>query len=134
MTNKVADVAVIGGGPAGAISALTLAQRGRSVVLLEKEQFPRFRIGESLLPYMAGLLERLGIWDALDAQGYVDKFGAEFIDPSATKFLSGVWRADFSRQGEGRHSRTFQVKRAHFDRVLLEQAEAAGRVSSREPM
>lgn len=60
MIDNAVDVVVIGGGPSG-ISVLVAAQRGRSVVLLEKEEFPRFQIGEFLLPYMAGLLEQLGI-------------------------------------------------------------------------
>jgi FADH2-dependent halogenase len=95
-------------------------------MLLEKEEFPRFHIGESLLPYMAGLLEQLGIWDVVASQGYVDKFGSEFIDATETRFFSGVFRADFSKQSGGRHSCTFQVERSEFDRLLLEQAVVAG--------
>jgi FADH2-dependent halogenase len=124
--SEIADVVVIGGGPAGAISAITLARQRRSVVVLEKDAFPRFHIGESLLPYMIGVLERLGIREQVEAQGYVTKFGGEFIDPTEKKFFSGVFRADFSKQGTGRHSRTFQVKRSDFDKVLLDQAAEAG--------
>jgi FADH2-dependent halogenase len=121
------DAVVIGGGPAGAVCAATLVKQGRSVVVLERQVFPRFHIGESMLPYMVGLLERLGLLDAVKAQGYVVKRGGEFIDPTGTKFFNtGVFRADFSKQGNGRHSETFQVERAHFDQVMLDQAHKAG--------
>ncbi len=127
MADTTFDAVVIGGGPAGAVCAATLVKQGRSVVVLERQVFPRFHIGESMLPYMVGLLERLGLLDAVKAQGYVVKRGGEFIDPTGTKFFNtGVFRADFSKQGSDRHSETFQVERAHFDQVMLDQAHKAG--------
>lgn len=126
MAKDTADVVVIGGGPAGAVSALVLAKQGHSVVVLEREPSPRFHIGESLLPYMMGLLDQIGLRETVESQGYVPKFGGEFIDPTETKFFEGVFRADFSKQGEGRHTSAFQVERARFDRMLVEQAEKAG--------
>ena len=58
---KTWDAVVIGGGPAGSSTAALLARAGRSVLLLEREQFPRFHVGESLLPYSLPLLDRLGV-------------------------------------------------------------------------
>ncbi|MGH3685375.1 MAG: NAD(P)/FAD-dependent oxidoreductase [Pseudonocardiaceae bacterium] len=127
MADTTFDAIVIGGGPAGAVCAATLAKQGYSVIVLERQAFPRFHIGESMLPYMVGMLERLGLLDAVKAQGYVVKRGGEFIDPTGTKFFNaGVFRADFAKQGAGRHSETFQVERSHFDQVMLDQAQQAG--------
>ncbi|MER5889013.1 NAD(P)/FAD-dependent oxidoreductase [Streptomyces sp. NPDC001941] len=126
MAKETADVVVIGAGPAGSVSAYMLAKQGHKVVLLEKERDPRFHIGESLLPYMMGLFERIGLRDVVASQDYVPKFGGEFIDPTEKKFFEGVFRADFTKQGTGRHDNAFQVERARFDRLLAEQAAAAG--------
>ncbi|MFG3497066.1 NAD(P)/FAD-dependent oxidoreductase [Streptomyces sp. NPDC047928] len=115
------DVVVVGGGPGGATTAATIAAEGKSVLLLEKAPFPRFHIGESLLPYMAGLLDQMGLLEKFRENGYVPKCGAEFTD------TSGMFRrVSFEDQGPGRHHRTFQVERAHFDNALLEHAREAG--------
>ncbi|WP_413809905.1 NAD(P)/FAD-dependent oxidoreductase [Streptomyces sp. OE57] len=115
------DVVIIGGGPAGATAAAEIAREGRSVLLLEKTPFPRFHIGESLLPYMAGLLEQMGLLEEFRGNGYVPKCGAEFTDS-----IGMFRRVSFEDQGPGRHHSTFQVERAHFDNALLQHARAAG--------
>src|SRR5437868_6041837 len=73
------DVIVIGGGPAGAAAATRLAQRGHRILLLEKEQFPRFHIGESMLPCAIPLIEQLGAMPRLEAANFLPKYAAEFV-------------------------------------------------------
>src|SRR5512142_2181796 len=70
------DVAVIGGGPGGSSAATALARRGRSVLLLERDRFPRFHIGESQLPWSNEVFRTLGVEEAIAAAGFVRKWGA----------------------------------------------------------
>src|SRR5271170_38724 len=80
LTNgKPYDAIVIGGGPAGSTAASTLAMKGRKVVLLEREKFPRYHIGESLLPYGYGTLERLGVLDKMKASHFTKKYSVQFV-------------------------------------------------------
>ncbi|MFM2167099.1 MAG: hypothetical protein RIS79_1470, partial [Verrucomicrobiota bacterium] len=72
------DVIIIGGGPAGATAAMTLRQAGRKVLVLEKEKFPRFHIGESLLPYNRPIFDELGLWSKIQSAGFMTKRGAQF--------------------------------------------------------
>src|SRR5262245_49632269 len=73
------DVLVIGAGPSGAVAATLLAQRGYSVLVLEKTHFPRFSIGESLLAYTAQMLLEAGLLDAVISAGFQYKNGASFV-------------------------------------------------------
>lgn len=116
------DVIVIGGGPAGSTAATLLARQGFSVLLLERERFPRFQIGESLLPYNNDLFERLGVTDQLANGDFVPKYGASFVTGDS-KFTSSF---RFDQNLEDPYRSAFQVKRADFDHLLLKNAEASG--------
>ena len=69
------DAAIIGGGPAGAAAAITLARQGARVAVVERERFPRFHVGESLLPYQGAVLDRLGVRAKIANAGFVEKYG-----------------------------------------------------------
>ena len=86
------DVIVVGGGPAGSTAATTLAQAGRRVLVLEKARFPRFHIGESLLPYNRKVFEELGVWEKIAAAGFTRKRAAQFVLGNGTR----ANRLDFS--------------------------------------
>jgi FADH2-dependent halogenase len=116
------DVLVIGGGPGGSTAATLLARAGKRVLLLEKERFPRFHIGESLLPYNSRIFQELGIQSTLEAAGFTRKWGAQFHLADGSKSLHLVFRnGRFTRE-----TAAFQVERATFDHVLLKQARASG--------
>lgn len=116
------DVIVIGAGPGGSTTATRLAQAGRSVLALERRKLPRFHIGESMLPTMNVICEKLGMFDRIKAQGYVPKHGAEFSRATSGKY----GRVPFTAQGPGRHHTTYQVERAHFDQILADHARESG--------
>ena len=116
------DFAVIGGGPAGSSAAITLAQRGYSVVLCERDRFPRFHIGESLLSTANDAFEALGVAERMEAAAFPEKWGARLFTHDG-KSGRGVNFADVS---EVRRPQTYQVPRAEFDQILLERAREVG--------
>jgi flavin-dependent dehydrogenase len=115
------DVLVVGGGPGGSTIAALLAERGRNVVLVEKEKHPRFHIGESLLPLNLPLLDRLGVKDQVAQIGML-KYGAEFISPYHDKTVT----FEFADAWDKRYPYAYQVRRSEFDHVLLKNAAAKG--------
>jgi flavin-dependent dehydrogenase len=121
-TESLYSAVVVGGGPAGSTAAAMLAGRGRSVLLLERERFPRFHIGESLLPLANEVLEELGLVEELRAAGHVEKRGATF------ETEDGALRARIAFESASgvAQPRTWQVPRAEFDHLLLRRARAAG--------
>jgi FADH2-dependent halogenase len=116
------DVIIIGCGPGGSSAATFLAREGKRVLVLEKEVFPRFHIGESLLPCNMTILREMGVLEALYAGGCLRKYGARFElgDGSATT------RFAFREGKYNREPEALQVERATFDHVLLKNARASG--------
>jgi flavin-dependent dehydrogenase len=125
--SEIFDVAIIGGGPAGTTAATLLAKRGRRVVLCERETFPRFKIGESLLPHSLETFDQLGVRAQLDAHAF-PKYGGEI----ATACGRRVQRFYFETALQLSHRTAYQVERAWFDQMLLDHARASG-VDVRQP-
>jgi flavin-dependent dehydrogenase len=114
------DVLIIGAGPAGSMAAALLASRGYEVLVLEKQRFPRFSIGESLLASTAELLSEAGMLDAVMACGFQYKNGAAFVrDDLYSEF-------NFADKFSAGYPFTFQVPRAQFDQVLANEAARRG--------
>jgi flavin-dependent dehydrogenase len=115
------DVVVAGGGPAGSSTANFLRQRRRRVLVLEREKFPRFHIGESLLPFGNEVWRELGVLEKMDAL-YIHKPGAKFIHEESgaafTYYFDQAIRPD--------NPYAYQVKRADFDKMLLDHAASLG--------
>ncbi|MDY0021703.1 NAD(P)/FAD-dependent oxidoreductase [Arenimonas caeni] len=114
------QVLIVGAGPAGSVAAALLRQQGRQVLMLEKQHFPRFSIGESLLPQSMEYLEKAGMLRAVVEAGFQYKNGAAFArDGAYTTF-------DFRQKSSPGWGTTYQVQRAVFDDVLAREAARAG--------
>ncbi|HEX3777859.1 MAG TPA: FAD-dependent oxidoreductase [Polyangiaceae bacterium] len=116
------DVIVIGGGPAGSATATRLAQAKRRVLLLEKERFPRFHIGESMLPCSLPFLEQLGAMPRVLAAEFLPKYAAEFVTADGALKRRYAF-AEGLVEGPGS---AFEVDRADFDAILLDNAAEHG--------
>ncbi|AEF53610.1 NAD(P)/FAD-dependent oxidoreductase [Marinomonas posidonica] len=114
------DVAIIGAGPSGAVAAAQLARNGHKVLVLEKQHFPRFSIGESLLPQSMELLEQAGMLQAVVEAGFQFKNGAAFANKGLYDFF------DFREKFSPGWGTTYQVQRAQFDKILADCATKDG--------
>jgi flavin-dependent dehydrogenase len=115
-----ADVVIIGAGPGGATAAALLARAGHSVQLVDKDDFPRFHIGESLLPCDLALFDRLGL--DMEALGFLYKGGAEFFDERSGEHATYLFKEGLT----GTPGYAYQVERAKFDKAVLDSALASG--------
>jgi flavin-dependent dehydrogenase len=120
MKKEISEILIIGAGPSGMVSASYLHDHGIKVLVVEKAIFPRFQIGESLIPQCMDNLEEAGLLDAIKAAGFQKKFGARFVKDQKTGEF------DFAHKyGEG-WDWTWQVPRADFDNCLAEEAQRKG--------
>ncbi len=116
------DVIIIGGGPAGSTAASVLAQKGRRVVVLEKEKFPRYHIGESLIPYTYFPLERIGMIEQMKASHFTVKLSVQFVGQRGRASQPFY----FFNQLKHEAASTWQVRRSEFDQMLLDNARKKG--------
>lgn len=121
MTEGIYDVAIIGGGPAGSTAATLLTLAGHRVVVLEREKFPRFHIGESLLPFSTKAFDRLGVREKLD-RTFLPKFGGEIISACGKRGVKFYFKDGFRAQRD----RAYQVTRSEFDKLLLDHSRENG--------
>jgi flavin-dependent dehydrogenase len=121
MKTDIYDVAIVGGGPAGSTAATLLARAGRRVIVLEREKFPRFHIGESLLPFSTQTFDRLGVREKLD-RTFLPKYGGEIVAACGTRGVKFYFKDGF----RSRRDRAYQVTRSEFDKLLLDHSRENG--------
>jgi flavin-dependent dehydrogenase len=117
------DALIIGAGPAGCAAAAILAEYGHRVLILEREKFPRYHIGESLLPFTFQPLQRLGLIDKMRRSAFVKKYSVQFVSPSGRASQPFYF---FNRYDRDTVAQTWQVLRSEFDQMLLDNAREKG--------
>jgi flavin-dependent dehydrogenase len=120
--NRTYDAIVIGCGPSGAAFSSVLASKGRRVIVLEREKFPRYHIGESLIPYTYFPLERMGMIEKMKASHFVNKHSVQFVSPDGRASHPFY----FFKQLKHPAAHTWQVLRSEFDQLLMENAREKG--------
>ena len=116
------DVLVIGAGPAGTAAAAVLSERGHRVLVLEREKFPRYHIGESLLPFTFYPLQRLGLVEKMRKSQFVKKYSVQFVSASGKASQPFYFSTRYSEDV----AQTWQVLRSEFDQMLVDDARAKG--------
>src|SRR5437870_3405773 len=117
------DAIIIGGGPAGSCASAILAEYGHRVLVLEREKFPRYHIGESLLPFTFQPLHRLGMIPKMQASAFVKKYSVTFVQPDGRRSQPFYF---FTRYDRDTVAQTWQVLRSEFDQMLLDNAREKG--------
>ena len=120
--NEPCDVIVIGGGPCGATASALLAEKGHRVILLEKAKFPRYHVGESLMPFCYFTLKRLGVLEEMEKHAFVKKHSVQFVSKDG-KISDPFY---FFQHLDHPAATTWQVERSVFDNMLLRNAETKG--------
>src|SRR3954464_6435429 len=122
MATQAYDVLIIGAGPAGSSAAAILAEHGHKALILEREKFPRYHIGESLLPFTFQPLQRLGLIEKMRNSAFVKKYSVQFVSPSG-KASQPFY---FFNRYEQDIAQTWQVLRSEFDLITLDNAREKG--------
>ena len=117
------DAVIIGGGPAGASSAAILAEHAHRVLVLEREKFPRYHVGESMIPFTYGPMERLGLVPLMKKSAFQKKYSVVFISPNGRASQPFYF---FNRYDKDTVAQTWQVLRSEFDEILLNNARTKG--------
>lgn len=117
------DTVIIGAGPAGSSAGAILAEYGHRVLIIEREKFPRYHIGESLLPFTFQPLQRLDLIDKMRGSAFIKKYSVQFVSPSGRASQPFYF---FNRYDRDTVAQTWQVLRSEFDQLLLDNARAKG--------
>ena len=117
------DALIIGAGPAGSSAAAILAEHGHRVLVIEREKFPRYHIGESLIPFTFHALERLGVLPKMRASPFVKKYSVTFVQPDGHRSQPFYFHTRYDKDTV---AQTWQVVRSEFDVMLLDNAREKG--------
>ena len=116
------DAIIIGAGPTGTTAGALLAEKGRRVLILEKEKFPRYHIGESLMPYCWFSLNRLGLVDEMNRRAFTKKYSVQFVTPDGRQSQPFYFFQHYDHPS----AVTWQIERSEFDQMMLDNARAKG--------
>src|ERR1044072_9417407 len=117
------DAVLIGGGPSGSCAGAVLGGYAHKVLILEREKFPRYHIGESLIPFTFQPLERIGMIPKMRKSAFQQKFSVTFVSPDGKRSQPFYF---FTRYDRNTGAQTWQVLRSHFDQMLLDNAREKG--------